>query len=125
MPADCALARWSKLLQEAAVVLTCPLDTCGRAKEMILEAGFVDVVKTPFRWPQNEWPKEDKYKEIGFLTRENFTLGVEAMSLALLTRGLGWELEEVHQLVGQVRKDISDENIHAYWRLNVVYGRKP
>ena len=52
-------------------------------------------------------------------------MGLEAMSLALMTRGLGWSREEVLVFAALVRKDIADTNIHAYWPLSVVYGRKP
>jgi len=110
---------------EAADKLGRPLDTCARAKEMMEAAGFVDVVLIPYKWPQNRWPKEKKYKELGMWVQENFISGVEAMSLALFTRGLGWSLDEVRVFVALVRNDMKDQRIHAYWNLSVVYGRKP
>lgn len=110
---------------EAAEKMGHPLDTCARAKEMMLNVGFVDVVEIPFRWPQNRWPKDKKYKELGMWTQENFVSGVEAMSLALFTSGLGWSLDEVRVFVAMVRNDMKNMKIHAYWPLYVVYGRKP
>jgi hypothetical protein len=125
MPESCALRQWSSLMLEAAVVLKRPLNTCGRAKHDLAAAGFVDIVEIPFRWPMNRWPKEKKYKELGMWTQENFVSGVEAMSLALFTRGLGWTYEEVVVFVARVRADMKDGGIHAYWPIYVVYGRKP
>ncbi len=29
------------------------------------EVGFVDVVETVYKWPQNRWPKDKKFKELG------------------------------------------------------------
>jgi hypothetical protein len=78
----------------------------------------------------------------------NFDDGLEGLSLALLTRGLKWKKEEVHTFLVDVRKELRNKDIHAYWpmlvplvlkidffqalllvanRLNsyVVYGRKP
>jgi hypothetical protein len=125
MPPDCNLVRWCDLMMEAATNLGRPLDTCARAKEMMEDAGFVDIVRIPFKWPTNQWPKEKKYKELGMWVQENFVSGAEAMSLALFTRGLGWTLDEVRVFVGLVRNDMRDQKIHAYWPLYVVYGRKP
>lgn len=125
LPPNSALARWSATLQGAAQSLGFPLDTCGQAKRMMEEVGFVDVVQIPFKWPMNRWPKQRKYKELGMWVQENFTCGLEAMSMALLTRGLCWTPEEVHVFCVDVRKDMVDTSIHAWWPIYVIYGRKP
>lgn len=41
--------------------------------------------------------------------------GLEGLSLALLTRGLGWDKERVLAYLTAVRKDLYDPKIHAYW----------
>ncbi len=110
---------------EASLILKRPMNTCGRAKLDLAAAGFVDVVEIPFKWPMNRWPKEKRYKELGLWTQENFVMGLEAMSLALFTRGLGWSYEEVLVFVTRVRADMRDGSIHAYWPIYVVYARKP
>lgn len=125
MAPNSAIARWSGTLLLAASTLGFPLDTCGQAKRMMENVGFVDVVQIPFKWPINRWPKQKKYKELGMWVQENFTSGLEAMSLALLTRGLGWTPEQVHVFCVDVRKDMMDTSIHAWWPIYVVYGRKP
>ncbi|KAL3425366.1 methyltransferase [Phlyctema vagabunda] len=125
MPKSSYLYQWSEILLEASNTLGFKLDTCGKAKEMMSDVGFVDIIEVPFRWPMNRWPKQRKYKELGMWVQENFTSGLEAMSLALLTRGLGWSKEQVEVFTAFVRKDMCDQNIHAYWPIYVVYGRKP
>jgi hypothetical protein len=110
---------------EAAENIGRPLTTCGRAKQMMEAVGFVDVVEIPFRWPINRWPREKKLKELGMWVQENFCSGLEAMSLALLTRGLGWTVDEVQVFTALVRNDMRDMRIHAWWPIYVVYGRKP
>ncbi len=110
---------------EAGEKLGRPLDTCEHAKDMMLESGFVDVVEIPFKWPQNGWPTEETDKDLGLWVQENFTSGLEAMSLALFTRGLGWTRQEVTVFMGKVRKAMGNRNIHAYWPVYVVYGKKP
>ncbi len=39
--------------------------------------------------------------------------GLEGFSLRLLTQVLGWEVEKVHVLLANVRKDFRDPKIHA------------
>lgn len=53
---------------------------------------------------------------------ENILNGVGAVSLATLTRpreenGLGWTREEVELLLADVRRDVRDTSIHAYFRV--------
>jgi len=47
-------------------------------------------------------------------TQENFVIDVEAMSLALFTRGLGGSYEEAVAFVAGVRADMKDSKIRAY-----------
>lgn len=102
-----------------------PLDAIEHVPSMMRSAGFTDVVAFPIKWPINTWPKDEKHKELGRWAMENFTWGCESMSLAIFTRVLGWSIDEVRVLMAQVRKDLKNRKIHAYWNFWVVYGRKP
>ncbi|RDW77591.1 methyltransferase-containing protein [Coleophoma cylindrospora] len=125
MPKDCALYQWCIYIKQAADNVGVKLDACLHAKEDMHRAGFVDVVEIPYKWPQNRWPKQKKFKELGMWTSENFNMGLEGMSLALLTRGLGWSLQEVNVLCAHTRLDMANTGIHAYWPIVTIYGRKP
>jgi len=114
MPETYALRQWSSLILEATLILKRSLNTCDCAKNDFTAAGFVDVGEIPFKWPINRWPKELKYKELGMWTQENFVIDVEAMSLALFTRGLGGSYEEAVAFVAGVRADMKDSKIRAY-----------
>jgi hypothetical protein len=49
------------------------------------------------------------------LARSMFTdFEVPQMSVALFTRVLGWDIEEVKQFLESVKADIVDKNLHAY-----------
>lgn len=50
---------------EAADKFGAPLDSCLRYKQQLLDAGFVDVVETIYKWPTNPWPRDPKFKEMG------------------------------------------------------------
>jgi hypothetical protein len=101
------------------------LNTCGNAANLMARAGFVDITRVPFKWPINQWPREEKYKRLGYMTRTNFVSGIEAMTLALFTRFLGWSREGVLEFIERVRADFQDTSKHAYFNLYVTYGRKP
>lgn len=51
----------------------------------------------------------------GIWTLENISTGLHGLSSAVFTRVLGWSNEELEILLSQVRNDIKNTNIHAYW----------
>ena len=79
------------------------------------QIGFVDVAINRFKWPTNTWPQDAKYKELGAWCFENFSGGLEAITMAPLTRALGWSPEAVRVFLVEVRKSMADKKIHAYW----------
>ncbi|EGU82511.1 hypothetical protein FOXB_06975 [Fusarium oxysporum f. sp. conglutinans Fo5176] len=118
-----ALSKWCKLLREAAVKLGRPYIPTKDLKGIMDKVGFTSIVETRFKWPSNRWPKDKKYKELGAWNNENTNLVLESITLAPLTRGLDWTMEEVNVLLVDVRKELNDPNIHAYWPIYSVYGR--
>lgn len=125
MRADGAVKRWSDLMVEAGEKSGFNLSACGRAGDMMHEAGFVDIVRIPFKWPINEWPREPKWKEVGRRTAINFREGMSAIMMALFTRFMGWTKEQVEEFSAQVDKEWQDTRVHAYFCIWVTYGRKP
>lgn len=49
---------------------------------------------------------------------------MDAYSLALFTRVLGWTPEEVRVFLTGVRKEIVDRSLHLYVMFHCVYGQK-
>ncbi|KAF4336903.1 hypothetical protein FBEOM_9226 [Fusarium beomiforme] len=119
-----ALSKWCNLLSEAAVKLGRPYIPTKELKKIMDKVGFTNIVETRFKWPSNCWPKDKKYKELGRWNNENTRLVLESVTFAPLTSGLHWTIEEVNVLA-DVRKELNDPNIHAYWPICSVYGRKP
>jgi len=78
------------------------------------EAGFVEIVERHFYWPLNSWPRGKREKQISLWAQQNLLDGVQAMSMALLTRGLGWSKERAELLLVETRKDIKSRDIHSY-----------
>ncbi|CAF3458979.1 unnamed protein product [Fusarium graminearum] len=121
------LSKLIHLLDEASTKIGRPFQDNKKNKDILRDAGFVDVVETVFKWPSNAWPKDVKHKEIGQWHNMNMDhfKGLEALSIAVLTRVLGWSQEEVTVFLAKVRKDINNKAIHAYWPVYSTYGRKP
>ncbi|KAK1580171.1 S-adenosyl-L-methionine-dependent methyltransferase [Colletotrichum navitas] len=125
LTSDHALHRSMRLLGEAAAKTDRAFVDLDALKPMMEAAGFVDAAEMRFKWPSNTWPRDGRYKELGAWNHENITRGLQGFLMAALTRGLGWNADEVNVLAAQARKDVGDRSIHAYWPMIVVYGRKP
>jgi hypothetical protein len=78
--------KWSHFMAEAADKLGRRVDSAKRLKEQLEEAGFTDVVETRYKWPQNRWPKDQAYKELGKSTlhrREETTATIGSIWMVL------------------------------------------
>ncbi|PGH14485.1 hypothetical protein AJ79_02978 [Helicocarpus griseus UAMH5409] len=89
------------------------------------EAGFVNITERKFIVPFTPWPKDRKLKEIGAWNNLQSLEGVEGWSMALLTRDGRMSPEEVQRHLVEVRKDMANPAIHAYYHLYVVFGQRP
>jgi hypothetical protein len=59
-------------------------------------------------------PKDKKAKLLGSWCHANFSIGLEAFTLAPLTRAHNWAPEEVILFLVDQRKAMSDKSNHAY-----------
>lgn len=58
-------------------------------KNMIKEAGFVNVVEKQYKWPVGEWPVDRRLKDIGRWNMQRWLEGLDAWTLRLLTQHCG------------------------------------
>ena len=107
--------RWTELLIQATDAINRPITIAPRWKEMMEAAGFEDVVVQRDVWPINKWARDKKLKELGGWAQASSLQGVEAMTLALFTRVLGWSAEETTVFCAEVRKDFKNFGLHGYW----------
>ncbi|GKT75495.1 methyltransferase domain-containing protein [Colletotrichum tofieldiae] len=125
LPKDAAIIEYVNLLKEVSKKLGREYVEVSSLKNMMIEAGFLDVEMRMYKWPHNEWPKDPRYKKLGFWTQENFGSALEAICMAPFTRVLGWTREEVNVFLVQVRKDLKNKSYHAYSPVYCIVGRKP
>lgn len=113
--ADSYLMQWCNLILEAAAKQGRPVFPTTEYKSYLEQAGFQDVVEIQKKWPSNPWPKAQKYKQLGLWAYADLADGLEGLTLAHFTRGLGWSQEQTLVFCAHVRKDLRNPRIHAYW----------
>jgi hypothetical protein len=93
-------------------------------REMLQEAGFVDIRVRWFHWPIGTWAKASKNKVIGRYLCADFYEGSDVARL-LFMNVLRWSLTEVDALIAQVRAEMKERKVHLYERVCFCYARKP
>lgn len=53
--------------------------------------------------------------------QENLTSGLMGLSVAIFTRLLGWSVDELELFLVDVRREMKDTSIHAYWEMLVFH----
>lgn len=105
---------------ESAEVLGRYANSAESYKAQMEAVGFENVVEVVNKWPQNRWPRDPKYKELGTWNLANMYPHVHGICVALFTRGLGWTAEEVEVFLVDVRKEWRDTRIHSYFPMCVI-----
>jgi len=83
--------------------------------DLMRQVGFVDVVVRPFKIPIGRWPADPRLKEAGLFQLYAMLEGVEALTLAIFTRCLGWESERVQVFLAGVRKEFKATKRYTFW----------
>jgi SAM-dependent methyltransferase len=113
------------LLNEAMEKMGFKMRVAQTFKDLLTDAGFVDVVETKFRAPWGPWPEDRRLKAIGFWHIEQLKHGLHGIVMGLLTRSLGWTSKQVEDFLVKLRKELDDRSYHVLDYAYVVYGRKP
>ena len=94
-------------------------------KKQVLERAGLSVVKTKtFEIPLGVWPSDPQKKLAGKMALISALEGLEAVSLRLLTKYMGWKGEDVRDLCGKVQEEVMRPNAHAYVPCQFVLARK-
>jgi SAM-dependent methyltransferase len=119
------LHKWDELTVKGAEALGRPFSEAVNHEKRLKDQGFINVTRKAFKWPTNTWPKDPKYKEIGLWTLANIERNLESISSFLLRQGLNMTQEEIVVFISQVRAEMRNTKVHAYWEVFVVTGQKP
>ncbi|KAF6823218.1 methyltransferase domain-containing protein [Colletotrichum plurivorum] len=125
MTDDFVPLRWHRLLIEASGKMGRPCTVPPLFEQMLTDAGFVDVKVRREKWPINGWAKDPRMRELGEWCQASALSGIEAVSLALFTRVLGWSVLQTSVFCAEVRNAHKAIGVHAYYDVYAVWGRKP
>lgn len=92
---------------------------------LLTEGGFENVEERIWKVPIGTWPKDPKMKTVGLYNRSMLIDALQAVSMAPLTRGLGWSAIEVEMFLMEVRRSLLNSSIHSYLTFHIVTGQKP
>ncbi|UKZ55351.1 hypothetical protein TrVGV298_009172 [Trichoderma virens] len=127
LPSDHPVARFWKHVTDGLAALGIDLDAVsdGRLSDMMHRAGFTNVTERVLHVPIGTWPKNKVLKTVGLYWRTILLDGLQAIALGPLTRGLGWNREQVELLLIEVRRAYFDNAPLMYMPFHVIYGQKP
>lgn len=94
-----------------------PLRIGNKLKRWYEQAGFVDVQEEVFKLPLNGWPREPRLSTLGTFWAKSMLDGLQGFSLAYFSRAFGWTKEQIEVYLVDVRKAISDEQVHCYHKM--------
>ncbi|KAI8651249.1 hypothetical protein NCS55_01368700 [Fusarium keratoplasticum] len=127
VPDDSAMAGWGKTFIEAGKKLERPFTVVDDnvQEEGMAAAGLVDIESRVFKIPIGRWPKDQNYRNIGLFAQEVLEGDVEGHVLHVADLAWGWSKEQVTVYCAKLRKEIRSGKHHPYYRIKIVYGRKP
>ncbi|CBX97665.1 predicted protein [Plenodomus lingam JN3] len=126
LPDDSMLKRWYEWLADATHRVARPIAYEHRTRQLLQQAGFIDIQETVIRVPYNSWPNDPHQKDIGRWYNLGITEGLEALTFAPLTRVYQWDLNTVvRPILDSVRREICNRKFHAYNNIHIWTARRP
>ncbi|RDA91215.1 hypothetical protein CP533_3411 [Ophiocordyceps camponoti-saundersi (nom. inval.)] len=127
IPENHAVARFWARVNEGLTTLGIDLDRAaeGFLAKAMRDEGLVNVTERVFSVPIGTWPKNKVLKTVGLYWRTILLDGLQAIALGPLTRGLGWNRDEVELFLMDVRRAYHDNAALMYMPLHIVYAQKP
>jgi hypothetical protein len=110
-----SISQWCNFMLEASRRIKQPLDNPPKYAQWMKDTGFTNVHSSLYKWPSNPWPKGKKEKTLGLWNMVNTLDGLEGFTMAMFTRVLNWQPEEVTVFLAGVRADTKNKAIHNYY----------
>lgn len=117
VPDDSAFHRFGEMLKESCIKYGTPVDDPVRWKRQFQDCGFECVAEEVFKMPCGPWARDERLRLIGAWEQYNLLNNLEGMVMRLFQKALGQSEEEVTVYLAQLRKDMRNMGMHAYWPL--------
>lgn len=82
--------------------------------QKVKDAGFVDVTVKKYKYPWGPWPKNKELKHLGGVSACLLETGLEAYGMAMITKALGVDNDEVKKVCQEVVEEVKRRKVHAY-----------
>ncbi|KAI8192185.1 Secondary metabolism regulator LAE1 [Colletotrichum sp. SAR 10_75] len=125
-PPSSSLSRWNARFVDACEAMGRTARP-GPALEGWVRAhgGFRGVTHKRFKAPIGPWARDPHFKDVGALNLRQLLEGLEGFSLKVFCGVLGWEEEDVRELLERVRAELGEGGMHVMFDHHVVYAQKP
>jgi len=128
-----ALRVWYDHLAGATSTVNRSIAYNPRVGDLLQQAGFVDIKEEKIILPLNGWPADQHARRMGWWynvalsagLKNDGCYGLEAMSLAPLTRIYQWPVDHVRRLCSDALLQVNDPEVHAYHVLHIWTARSP
>ncbi|KAI9823873.1 MAG: hypothetical protein M1832_002190 [Thelocarpon impressellum] len=110
LKADAAIMQWISLCSKAGSERGRDGSPGPKLEGWVRDAGFTEIHHEKLKLPVGKWPKDEK--AAGAWNLLQMFEGLEAFSMALFTRTLGWSATDTLALLGKVREDLMNPNLH-------------
>lgn len=107
LPADHVFNQWADLFYAGG-------DKMGRTfaiarghdmKELMENAGFVDVVEKKIKMPMHGWARDKKMRDVGLMSQLALDQAIEGLAVFLLTQVHGWDHDEAMVFTNKFRQE--------------------
>jgi hypothetical protein len=122
---DHVMSQWSDIFHEASKKFGKSFYEVWNLSSYMRQVGFVDVTERVYKVPVNTWPADKHMKELGMWNLLHITQGAEGWGLYLLTRVMGWSIQEAQVFIAKFRTSVKERRVHAYFEVVVIHARKP
>lgn len=119
-----ALYRWGRLMEQAGEKRGRLINLGSNILSMQTTAGLHGVTEKVYNIPLGTWPNDEQQRQIGAHMMLSGLRGMDAFSMMLFTKVLGWTVEDTQEFVEKVKTDVSDDGMRKIMPLYVVYGKK-
>lgn len=81
---------------------------------MLERQGFVEIQEQVLKVPLNPWSSDPHLKDVGRWYNLGLTQGLQALTMAPLTRMNEWKASDVDAFIAEVRRDVCSKKYHSY-----------
>lgn len=122
---DSPCHKWVEVFKEIEKITGKSFFWDDKMAQSISDAGFINVKGRRVKVPVGTWPKDKTLKQWGAWNRHFLLQGLEGFSIRGLTELLGWKVEDVQLFLAEMRKELTNPDLHSYLEVTVFYGQKP